>query len=246
MDTEDIVALATEFAELAADIQGDGSAAGQWRRVGELAVKHVPGCSWASISDVHAGSGRSLATSDPVAATVDQLQYLLGEGPCLQSAAAGASVLCRDLDGEHRWPRFAARAREETPLRSVLAIRLPGREAAAMNFYAEHTNAFDDDAIAVASILAAQAAGLLAVGQATEHSHHLEEALQSNRQIGMAVGVLMAHHRVTQEDAFALLRVASQALHRKLRDIAAEVTETGALPDLPRRSTTRPVASADD
>ncbi len=43
----------------------------------------------------------------------------------------------------------------------------------------------------------------------------------------------MAHHKITNDEAFARLRVTSQALHRKLRDIASEVVETGALPDVP-------------
>ena len=231
-----MVALATEFAELAAQIQSEGTEAGQSRRIGQLAVDHVPGCSWASISDLESGKGRSLGASDPIAAYLDQLQYELGEGPCLHSAAAGTSVLSADLHAEQRWPRFVARARQETPLRSALAIRLPGREAAAMNFYAEQVDAFDDAALATASILAAHATGLLVVGEATEHSRNLETALGSSRRIGMAIGVLMAHHKITEDEAFTLLRIASQALHRKLRDIAAEVTETGTLPDLPARS----------
>jgi hypothetical protein len=36
---------------------------------------------------------------------------------------------------------------------------------------------------------------------------------------------------VTQDDAFSLLRTASQTLHRKLRDVASEVVATGTLPD---------------
>jgi hypothetical protein len=51
--------------------------------------------------------------------------------------------------------------------------------------------------------------------------------------IGVALGVLMSARKVTQEQAFTLLRVASQNLHRKLRTVAAEVVETGTLPDLP-------------
>jgi hypothetical protein len=54
----------------------------------------------------------------------------------------------------------------------------------------------------------------------------------------MAVGVLMARYKITEDEAFAMLRVASQALHRKLRDVAAEVTQTGTLPDLPDRAAT--------
>jgi hypothetical protein len=43
----------------------------------------------------------------------------------------------------------------------------------------------------------------------------------------------MALHKVTPEDAFTLLRAASQRLHRKLRDVAPGVLETGALPAAP-------------
>ena len=187
-----MVALATQFAEAAADIRSAGTETGQWRLIGHLAVTHVPGCNWASVSDVHASRGRSFGASDAIAARLDQLQYDLGEGPCLQSAEVGASVLCADLDKERRWPNFVARARSETALRSVLAIRLPGRDSAAMNFYADQPDTFDDTAIAAASILAAHAAGLLAVGESAARSHNLEIALGSNRRIGMAIGVLMA------------------------------------------------------
>lgn len=59
---------------------------------------------------------------------------------------------------------------------------------------------------------------------------NLETALQSSRQIGAAVGIVMALRRVSQDDAFALLSKASQNTKRKLRDIAADVRLTGALP----------------
>jgi hypothetical protein len=238
VNTEDMVALATQFAELSAQIQGDGQPEGGWRRVGELAVQHVEGCRWVSVTDVVSGrGGRSLLVSDPVAGWVDALQYEVAEGPCLQSATEGDSVLSADLAHEVRWPGFSARAAAESPVRSVLAIRLPARDSAAMNFYADTVDAFGDQAFAAASIVAALAASLITLGEVAEQSLNLKDALGSNRQIGMAMGVLMAHHKVTQDEAFTLLRVASQNLHRKLRDIAVEVTETGALPDLPNRST---------
>lgn len=58
----------------------------------------------------------------------------------------------------------------------------------------------------------------------------LREALASNREIGAALGIVMATHRVTQQQAFDLLRGISQDHNRKLRDIATEVLFTGALP----------------
>ena len=47
----------------------------------------------------------------------------------------------------------------------------------------------------------------------------------------MAIGILMAIRRVSQEEAFDLLRVRSQRSNRKLREIADEVVLTGALPE---------------
>jgi hypothetical protein len=60
---------------------------------------------------------------------------------------------------------------------------------------------------------------------------NLQLALASNRRIGTAIGILMAHRRITDSAAFELLREASQRDHRKLRDIAEDVILTGALPD---------------
>jgi AmiR/NasT family two-component response regulator len=57
-----------------------------------------------------------------------------------------------------------------------------------------------------------------------------EIALHSARQIGMAMGIVMAGRRCTPEAAFEVLRACSQQLHRKLRDIADEVVLTGDLP----------------
>lgn len=60
---------------------------------------------------------------------------------------------------------------------------------------------------------------------------NLRLALESNRRIGTAIGILMAQRRITDDAAFELLRSASQRGHRKLRDIAEDVVLTGALPD---------------
>jgi AmiR/NasT family two-component response regulator len=63
----------------------------------------------------------------------------------------------------------------------------------------------------------------------TAHIADLEQALASNRQIGVAIGILMALHKLSQDQAFDALRVASQHTHRKLRDIADDVVHTGTI-----------------
>ena len=69
-----------------------------------------------------------------------------------------------------------------------------------------------------------------ALDQAENKAANLERALSSNRQIGAAMGILMARLHLTDGQAFDLLRKTSQNRHRKLRDIAEEVMMTGELP----------------
>ena len=57
----------------------------------------------------------------------------------------------------------------------------------------------------------------------------MRKAIASNRDIGVAMGILSARHNIRPQEAFELLRVASQHTNRKLRDLAAEVIQTGEL-----------------
>lgn len=90
------------------------------------------------------------------------------------------------------------------------------------------TEAFERDrplnlAVALASAAAAVAA-------LREENTHLRRGLTSGRMIGAAIGILMSQKKVTRDEAFALLRRCSQQSNRRLRDIAEEVVDTGALP----------------
>jgi AmiR/NasT family two-component response regulator len=58
---------------------------------------------------------------------------------------------------------------------------------------------------------------------------NLRTALQSNRRIGMAIGILMALRRIDEETAFDLLKEASSRGNVKLRLVAEEVIRTGSL-----------------
>jgi hypothetical protein len=65
---------------------------------------------------------------------------------------------------------------------------------------------------------------------ARERIKHLETALQTNRTIAMAIGIVMARRSLSADGAFERLRIASQQQHRKLRDLAEEIVYTGELP----------------
>lgn len=88
--------------------------------------------------------------------------------------------------------------------------------------------------LAVENTTEADLAGALAavrekLSEAEKKIAHLESALASNRRISMAIGILMATRKITEEQAFDLLSRASQSSNRKVRDVADEVVLTGAL-----------------
>jgi ANTAR domain-containing protein/GAF domain-containing protein len=233
VESDDLVQLSHEFAELGRDLHGPGDDQAALQRMVQLAVRHLEPCTGASITEIRDGHGHSLATSDPVAARADQLQYDLDEGPCVRSAKLDTNYLLFDVATDTRWPRYCAALMEHTPYRSVLSMQLEAEEAAALNLFADQPGAFDDADVDTAAVLAAHISTLVALHDVRHEAAHLQTALQTNRQIGAAIGVLMAHHKITEPEAFALLRTTSQTLHRKLRDIAADVVETGTLPDQP-------------
>jgi hypothetical protein len=175
---------------------------------------------------------RTIAYTDEVSPAVDSLQYQLDQGPCLDAAEADAVVHVEDLAGDDRWPAFAPRCVEQVGIHSMLSIRLPigGDDRAGMNFYARTPGAFDEMDLRIGAILATFAALAVMGDLHRQDVANLQAALQSNRQIGTAVGILMATERVTEDKAFEQLRQASNQLNRKLADIAGHVNLTGALP----------------
>jgi AmiR/NasT family two-component response regulator len=65
----------------------------------------------------------------------------------------------------------------------------------------------------------------------TEKERQLEQAIESHRLIGHAVGVLIERHRITPQQSFEMLRQASLNRNVKLRELAARVVESGQDPD---------------
>ncbi len=59
---------------------------------------------------------------------------------------------------------------------------------------------------------------------------NLKRGLLTRTVIGQAQGMLMERHRISGEEAFERLRICSQLLNRKLRDVARELVETGEEP----------------
>jgi len=65
---------------------------------------------------------------------------------------------------------------------------------------------------------------------ALRKSQDLAAGLEMRSIIGQAQGILMERERITADQAFDVLRRASQHLNRKLRDVAQQLVDTGESP----------------
>jgi GAF domain-containing protein len=200
------------------------------------AVASVPGCEEAGITLVRARrSIETPAATAPLAARCDQLQHALSEGPCLDAFDTNQIVRVDDLADDLRWPRFVQEA-VELGVRSVLTLPLttPRGMVGTLNLYSSKPDAFDMDSELVGSAYATHAAIALMHADLEEN---LRIGLSTREEIGRAVGILMERHRINATGAFDMLVYASQHAHRKLRDVAMWVNETGEDPDslLPSR-----------
>jgi hypothetical protein len=238
--------LVTLYAEIGRELARPAGRADALAAVTRVAVEWVPGAEWASITEGRNGRFATVAATDEAARAVDEIQYELRTGPCVDAILKDVTFRTGDLVGDGRWPEFGRRANQARRLRSMLSFRLyleDDDRIAGLNLYSTRTDAFDDGAESVGTLVAAHGALAITAAGAREQVAGLERALHTNREIGTAMGVLMATYKITREEAFALLRIASQNTNRKLIDIAVDVTDTGIL-ELPgtrggRRPATR-------
>lgn len=241
-DESDRTTTAEDFARIARVLAGAPTTRAAEEGVTRAALEIVPGCRYAAISlvDRHGGVVTVAPTSD-VPRQVDAIQYATAEGPCLDAIREAPVCTVPDLATERRWPEFCGRAVAETGVRSMLAFRLFVEDdvLGALNLYSRTPGAFGDRAVAVGTVLAAHAALAVTGARHRARSEQLDEALRSSREIGIAIGVLMARRLVSRDVAFSLLREASRTSHRKLREVAWDVAETGHLPRGARHRRTR-------
>ena len=182
---------------------------------------------------VTADEAATVAASSGLVADVDQLQIDAGEGPCVDAARVGTTVYAADLMDNSRWPAFAGPA-VERGVRTVLACALPVDEPIVLNLYAPLPAAFGSVDRAQASLFASLAGVALDTARERADSaaktEGLTAALRTRDIIGQAQGILIERERITADQAFDLLRRASQRTNTKLRDVAATLLETGETP----------------
>jgi ANTAR domain len=104
----------------------------------------------------------------------------------------------------------------------------------ALNLYGRQDHAFNSVPSDAATLFAREAAAAVWVTATIASTRamigHLERAVDSRDVIGMAKGIIMANENLSPDAAFKVLQTVSQHRNVKLRDVAAEVVESGLTP----------------
>jgi GAF domain-containing protein len=195
-----------------------------------IAHKWLPGAEATSITLAREDRAWTAAFSGPLGMAADELQYGEGYGPCMDAARTGLPMLVHDMRSEDRWPTYAPRVVRRGVL-SSLSMPLPfqGATIGALNNYSSEPHSFDDGHLDLSTEIAAMIG--IAVMNADVHARTAESArdmraaLESRKTIDMALGILVATHHCTPDEAFAMLSRTSQEHNRKLRDLARALVE---------------------
>jgi GAF domain-containing protein len=197
-----------------------------------VASRGIPGAESTSITLVKGDKAFTAAHFGEMALAADELQYQEGGGPCMDAGRGNVVLRVDDMQTEQRWPDYVARV-TSTGVRSSLSVPLPyqGSSIGALNVYSTRPAAFaSPDSLAagleVAEVVAVAVANADSHWQLGEQARNMRLAMQSRAVIEQAKGVLMAQRHVDAEQAFEILREASQRYNRKLRDIALGIVES--------------------
>jgi transcriptional regulator with GAF, ATPase, and Fis domain len=225
--------LAGQLSELARALQNGCDFEATLATMVHAAVDLIPGAAAASIAVAQKHRTiTSHAPSSDLPQEVDTLQEKYGQGPCLDAAYQDRVVRVADLRHEPRWPVFAPAA-AEAGAKSMLWFQLwiEADNLGALNVYGAQAHAFDAESEEIGLLVAAHAA--VAFAEAKKISG-LQESVATRDLIGQAKGILMERFKITAQQAFLILTTASSRTNLKLREVAQQLTTTGALPDTQR------------
>lgn len=206
--------------------------ADQPKRICDLCVSNL-GISGAGIAMVtRAGNRGVVCATDDVSARIEELQFSLGEGPCVEAVSTGVPVLIADLlepDGAavDRWPVFMAGA-ESAGVRAVFAfpLRIGAIVVGALDLYNDHPGELDGVQLP-AGLMAADAAALALLQVDTAGVTGFADDFASRgsyqMQVHQATGMVQVQLDITTEEAFLMLRARAFTLGRPLPEVASDV-----------------------
>lgn len=172
----------------------------------------------------------SVCSTNPVSALLEQLQYTLGEGPCVDAYNQGGPVLEPDLANPRtaRWQAFSGPALD-AGVRAVFGfpLQVGAVRLGSLDIYRDQPGPLTDDQHADALVMADVAAHAVLMVQADAPSGKLAAELEAGADfqyvVHQASGMIAAQLDVSVGQALIRLRAYAFGNDRPLPEVARDV-----------------------
>lgn len=228
MGPQDRAGLADAIAELALMAVEDSSPESTLLRVAQLAQRTLPEVQDVSVTLVERNHPKTVVFTGPLAVDLDERQYAIGFGPCLDAARSGLVISVDAADETSPYGEFASLA-ARAGIRQTLAVGMPvsGRSIGGLNVYRSVDGPVPDLLLeqveAFVAVAAVTVNNVASYARAVRETEDLRTAMDTRAVIEQAKGILIARERCSPDEAFELLTRMSQHTHTKLRDVAVQI-----------------------
>lgn len=171
----------------------------------------------------------SMATgSDPATERIEELQFTLGEGPCVDAFTTSRPVLVPEVaDGAmRRWPAYAP-AIHDAGVRAVFAfpLQVGAARLGALDVFRARPGSLSRAELSEAFVFADRVVTMLLDGQerVTDDADGLDGVIENRIEVFQAQGMVMVQLGVTLTEALARMRAYAYAEDRHLSDVAADI-----------------------
>jgi hypothetical protein len=176
------------------------------------------------------GPAGTIAATDGPAVELEELQFSLGEGPCVDASRTGRPVLQPDLarTAPSRWPAFADGALE-AGIRAVFAfpLRVGAIRVGVLDLYRDQAGPLSENELTEALCFADAATLVLLHEQAGSRMQGATPPFDDRAEVHQATGVISVQASVGLAEALVLLRARAFAEGRPLGEVAQDVLSGG-------------------
>lgn len=174
----------------------------------------------------------SLGGSDAAIRTVEELQFTLGEGPCVDTCRTGRPVLEPHLaDPERaRWPEFSGPA-VGAGVQAIFGfpLQIGAVRIGALDLYLDRPGGLRPqqltDALVMADVIAHAVLEIQAAAEPGALAWELHEGIRLRMVVHQASGMLSVQLDLSVGDALSRLRAYAYAESRPINDVAQEIVE---------------------
>lgn len=233
-EPEPLAQVADVLLDLTSEWEGAHATASLSRVVQRAAT--LLGARWACVAVVRGRTVRAEATTSDDARTAVAVLSEHGTA-ALVEAVSGTTPLVVELEeagSGSRWQPAAGDLRARLGVRRLVVLpvlrRRARRESAAIVVGSDQDADLNGRTVALGRVVATTLALLLDAQAALEDQRTLRRALEGDREVGVALGIVMATHRMTRSRALEVLCDESRASGRTLVEVAGAVAGSGAPP----------------